>query len=511
MKVKRALISVYNKEGIVEFARGLHELGVEIIATEGTAKLLEENEIPVGRVSDVTKFPEILNGRVKTLHPKILGGILALRDEEKHVRELEEHGIKPIDIVVSNLYPFGEVAGKERVKLEEALESIDVGGPNMIRAAAKNFENVIVIVNPKRYEEILKELKREGDVNREKRVALAIEAFKHTAKYDWIIQGFLERQLASLEKFPEVLSLKYRKVQDLIYGENPHQRAALYRVMNPEERGIIDAEQLHGRKLSWTNILDLNAALELVSEFEEPAVAIIKHTSPCGAACGSSIFDAYEKAYASDPKSAFGGIVGANKKIDLDTAKRMSSAHFDCIIAPDFDEDALEVLKQRKVIRLLRIDKPTYARKSVDIVNVGGGLLVQEHDSTDVNVRVVTKVEPTPQQLESLLFAWKVVKYVKSNGIVLAKDKRTVGIGPGQTSRVDAVKIAIERAGEEVKGSVLASDGFFPFRDSIDEAAKAGIVAIIQPGGSIRDKEVIDAANEHGIGMVFTGMRAFKH
>jgi phosphoribosylaminoimidazolecarboxamide formyltransferase/IMP cyclohydrolase len=513
IKVKRAIVSVYDKTGIIEFCRNLRKLGIEIIATGGTARLLKENKVPVKNVSDVTNFPEILNGRVKTLHPKILGGILALREKEEHVSELKKHDIKPIDMVVSNLYPFEKVTSKEGIQLKEALENIDIGGPNMIRAAAKNFENVAVVVDPKDYDTVLKELKEKGDLSKETRSRLAIEAFRHTAKYDWIIHKFLEKGVSTPIEFPEVLNLTYKKLQDLRYGENPHQKAAFYKEFEVKESCVTNAEQLSGKNLSWTNVLDLNSALELVKEFDEPTVSIIKHTSPCGVACGTDIFDAFEKAYSSDPLSAFGGIVGANRKIDLTTAKRMSECHFDAIIAPDFEGDALQILKKRDVLILMNTGKLGYGQvKYLDIVNVVGGLLVQEHDNAPLkDLKTVTKIKPTPKQLDSMMFAWKVVKHVKSNAIVLVKGKRTVGIGMGQTSRVDSVKIAISKAKDEAKGSIMASDGFFPFRDSIDEAAKAGIVAIIQPGGSVRDKEVIDAANQLDIAMVFTGMRCFRH
>ena len=511
--LKSALISVYDKTGIVEFARELDSLGIEIISTGGTANLLQKYGIPVKTVSDVTKFPEILDGRVKTQHPSILGGILALRNKEEHMKELEEHDIKPIDIVVFNFYPFEEVVKKKGADLEEVLENIDIGGPSTIRAAAKNFEDVVVIVNPERYNQVIEEIKNKGDLSRETRSMLAVEAFKQTAKYDWVIQNFLEKRLNYFTNFPMTLNLKYEKLMDLRYGENPHQRAALYKLMNSNETTIIDSEQLSGKKLSWTNILDLNTALELVKEFEEPAATIIKHTSPCGAACGSNPFDAYEKAYASDPMSAYGGVVGINRRVDLDTAKRMSTAHFDCIIAPDFDDAALKLLKERASLRLLKTGPFSNIRKNhIDIVKVTGCLMIQEHNTADVNdLKIVTDIKPTDEQIDSLLFAWKVVKYVKSNGIVLVKGKRTVGIGLGQTSRVDAIRNAIARAGQESKGSLMASDGFLPFRDNVDEAAKAGIIGIIQPGGSKRDQEVIDAANEYKISMMFTGIRAFRH
>jgi phosphoribosylaminoimidazolecarboxamide formyltransferase/IMP cyclohydrolase len=510
-KIRRALISVYDKTGIIEFCRGLHRLGIEIIATKGTADYLKKNGVSVTNLSELTKFPEILNGRIKSLHHSIFAGILALREKKEHLEQLEKYDIKTIDMVVYNFYPFEEVSKKE-TKLEKVLENIDIGGPSVVRSAAKNFENVVVITNPEKYSEILEELKEKGDVSKETRLKLAVEAFKLTAKYDWIIQKFLDKTITH-SSFPEVLTLTYKKVQDLRYGENPHQSAALYKELEVKRPSIIDAEQIHGKRLSWTNVLDLSTALEFVSEFSEPTVVIIKHTSPCGAACGSNIFDAYEKAYSSDPVSAFGGTVGANRKIDLNTAKSISSAFFDCIIAPDYDDDALEELKKRKFLRILKAGELTKGeQKYLDFVSIRGGLLVQEHNYMPLEkVKVVSKVKPTQQQKESMFFAWKVAKYVKSNAIVLAKGKRTVGIGLGQTSRVDAVRIAIERSRGEAKGSVMASDGFFPFRDSVDEAAKAGIVAIIQPGGSIRDKEVIDAANEHGIAMVFTGIRCFRH
>ena len=512
--IKRALVSVYEKKGIVEFCSGLHKLGVEIVATGGTARLLKKNKIPVKGVSDVTGFPEILEGRVKTLHPKLLGGILALR-EKKHLDELKKHGITPIDMVISNLYPFKKVISKKGVELKEALENIDIGGVNMIRAAAKNFENVVVVVNPDRYDEILKLLKTKKEIDRETRSKLAIEAFNETAKYDLIIHRYL-LSLIKYEKFPEIFNFQYKKIQDLRYGENPHQKAALYSELTPYyEPSVLNSKQIAGKKLSWTNVLDLDTALELAKEFKEPFVVILKHTSPCGASCGKDLLDAYVKAYQADPISAFGGVMGTNRKIDLETGKRMASAHFDCIIAPDFDEEAVKVLTERKSLRLIKAGelKNIHSKVQFDVAGVLGGILIQEHNKIDgeENFKVVTEKKPTDEQFESLLFAWKIARYVKSNGIVLTKGKTTVGIGLGQTSRVDAVRIAINRAGERVRDSMMASDGFFPFRDSVDEAAKAGIAAIIEPGGSVRDQEVIQAANEHKIPMVFTGIRSFRH
>lgn len=510
--IRRALISVWNKEGIVDFSKELQNLGVEIISTGGTVKTLKEAGLRIKEVSEVTGFPEILNGRVKTLHPKIEGGILALRNEE-HEKELKERGIERIDIVVCNLYPFEDVIKNKDVDLREALENIDIGGPTMVRAAAKNFENVVVVVNPKRYDEIIEELKSSGDISKEKRSMLATEAFEFTSKYDTVINEFLQKRFGLSKDFPEVLSLKFKKIQDLRYGENPHQKAAFYQDLVIDEACITNAVQLYGKELSYTNILDLNTVLELVRGFDEPTVTIVKHTSPCGTASADSISEAFEKAYEGDPVSAFGGVIGLNKKVDLKTAEKISPMFFDCIIAPDYEEDALKILKEKKNLRILKSGELSKGKKEKDIARVRGGLLLQEHDDFDVkdNLKFVTTKKPTSEQLESLLFAWKVVKYVKSNAIVVANGKQTVGVGNGQTNRVDSVKIALQKAGAKAKGSVLASDGFFPFKDSVEEAAKSGISAIIQPGGSLRDQESIDAANEHGIAMVFTGIRAFRH
>jgi phosphoribosylaminoimidazolecarboxamide formyltransferase/IMP cyclohydrolase len=385
----------------------------------------------------------------------------------------------------------------------------------MIRAAAKNFENVVVIVDLNRYDQVLQELKKNGDVSKATRSVLAVEAFKRTAKYDWIIYDFLEKQ-KTLEKFPDVLNLTYKKIKDLRYGENPHQKATLYsELTSSDEPSILNVKKISGKELDWNNTLDLDTALEMMKEFKEPFVVILKHTSPCGASCGKDIFDAYVKAYEADSLSAFGGVVGLNRKVDLKVAKKMTEAHFDCIIAIDFDEDAINLLAERKALRILKTDelKNIHSKPRFDIVSILGGIMLQERYrfSEEENFKVVTKNKPNKEQFESLLFGWKIARYVKSNAIVLAKGKTTVGIGVGQTSRVDSAKIAIKKAGERAKDSVMVSDGFFPFRDSIDEAAKAGIAAIIQPGGSIKDKEIIDAANEHGIAMVLTGMRCFRH
>jgi len=510
-KIKCALISVWDKEGIVDFARGLNKLGIEIIATGGTTKKLKDAGIPAIPVSDIIDFPEILGGRVKSMHPVIQAGILALRDNKKHMEQLKKHNIKPIDMVVSNLYPFSEVI-KKKTDLKEVLEFIDIGGPSMIRAAAKNFKYVVVVTNPKQYDKVLDELKK-GDVSKETRAKLAIEAFKLTAEYDATIDEFLQKHIG-IEAFPDVFNLKFKKTQDLRYGENPHQQGALYKEFTVKEPCVATAKQLQGKKMSYLNYMDANAAFELVKEFKEPTVAVIKHTSPCGVGCGKNVLEAFEKAYAADPVSAFGGVVSCNRNIDVKTAKRISEIFFDVLVAPGYEKEALEFLKKRENLRVLETGNSHSTPKKYDFTKVDGGLLVQDYDNlviTEKDLKFVTKKKPTKEQIEAMLFAWKIVKYVKSNGIVLAKDKQTLGIGLGQTSRVGAVEIAIKQAKSKAEGCVMASDGFFPFRDAIDVAAKAGIVAVIEPGGSIKDKEVIDAADEHGIAMVFTGVRAFKH
>jgi phosphoribosylaminoimidazolecarboxamide formyltransferase/IMP cyclohydrolase len=511
-KIKRALISVWDKTGLIDFSRGLNKLGIEIIATGGTKKKLKDAGIPVIPVSDIIDFPEILGGRVKSMHPVIQAGLLALRDNKQHMEQLKKHNIKPIDMVVSNLYPFSEVIKKDKVKLKEVLDFIDIGGPTMIRAAAKNYKHVVVITNPGQYDKVLEKLKK-GDLNEKTRIKLAVEAFRLTAEYDARIDEFLQKHVG-VETLPDVFSIKFKKTQDLRYGENPHQKGALYTGFTTKGPSVANAKQLHGKKMSYLNYLDANAAFELVKEFKEPTVAVIKHTSPCGLGCGKTVLEAFEKAYSSDPISAFGGVVSCNRKIDVVTAKRISEIFFHVLIAPGYEKGALEFLKKRKNLRILEtgdlLSKPNY----YTIARIEGGLLVQDHDNyvvTEKDLKVVTEKKPTKEEIETMLFAWKAVKYVKSNGIVLSKDKKTYGAGLGQTSRVGAVKIAIEQAGDDAKGCVMASDAFFPFRDAIDEAAKAGIIAIIQPGGSIRDKEVIDAANEHGIAMVFTGIRVFRH
>lgn len=513
MEIKRALISVSDKTGIVDFARKLHSYGVDIISTGGTMKALKEAGIPVTYVSDVTGFPEIMDGRVKTLNPYIHGGILALRDNPTHVEAMQKHNIRGIDMVVVNLYPFRETISKPDVELEEAIENIDIGGPSMIRAAAKNYRFVTIVVNPSRYSSILQELAANNDISEGTRMTLAHEAFEHTAEYDACIADYFSGQL-SQEKFPDTLNLTWEKAQNLRYGENPHQKAAFYRQKYYTGPGIANANQLHGKELSFNNIVDLEAAYALVAEFEKPAAAIIKHTNPCGTGIGSTLTEAYDKAYQADPVSAFGGIVALNRGVDKDTAMKISEIFIEAVIAPSFAQEALDLLTKKKNIRLLAAGLPDNNAKNFDIKRVSGGILVQDLDIEDANradLKVVTKRQPTDEEWEQLRFAWKVVKHVKSNAIVVASDNKTLGVGAGQMNRVGSAQIALEQAGENAKGAVMSSDAFFPFRDTIDTAAKAGIKAIIQPGGSVRDEESIQAADEHGIAMVFTGMRHFKH
>jgi phosphoribosylaminoimidazolecarboxamide formyltransferase / IMP cyclohydrolase len=517
IKVKRALISVSDKTGIVEFAKGLHEAGAEIISTGGTAKMIKDAGIPVIEVSQYTGFPEMLDGRVKTLHPKIHGGLLALRDNPEHLKQLQEHQIGLIDMVVINLYPFEKVIQKKDVKLEEAIENIDIGGPSMLRSAAKNFRSVAVICNPSRYKDILQELKNNnGIISDSILVNLAVEVFNLTSRYDSMIYGFLSNKLTpkELTRLPKDLVLRFSKLQDLRYGENPHQAAAFYSDTDGTT-GLAAARQLHGKELSFNNIMDLNAAVEIVKEFDTPAAVIIKHNNPCGVAQDKTLAKAYKEAWACDEISAFGGIVGLNREVDEEAAKVIAKSGFlECIIAPGFRPAALEILKAKKNVRIMEMPSAGTEGKDFDLKKVSGGLLVQEKDVkmvSEKDLKAATKKKPTAKQLKSLLFAWKVAKHVKSNAIVLAKDTRTVGIGPGQTSRVESVIIASRKAGKKSQGSLLASDAFFPKADGIQMAAKAGVTAIIQPGGSISDEEIIKACDKYKIAMVFTGVRHFKH
>lgn len=509
---KYALISVSDKRGVVNFAQGLQELGYEIISTGGTAKTLQEAGVKVTPVAELTGFPEILDGRVKTLHPMIHGGILA-RNTENHLQQLADLGIKPIDLVVVNLYPFKETIAKEGVSLEEAIENIDIGGPTMVRAAAKNYERVTVVVNPERYTEVLGQLSHNGAVNLTTRQKLALEAFSHTASYDQAVSLYLDRQWGGKE-FPEHWFMEGEKIQKLRYGENPHQKAAFYGFKGNREGTIAGAEQLQGKELSYNNLVDLQSAWAIATEFSQPAAAIIKHTNPCGASIGVDLHEAYVRAYSSDPLSAYGGIVGLNREVDEATAEELSKTFLEAIIAPSFSEEAVSILGKKNNLRLVVMGNKKPIEKEYWIEPVSGGFLVQERDLMKVSaqdLRIVTKKEPTPEQVEELLYAWQIVKHVKSNAIVVTKNKQILGVGAGQMNRVGSAKIALEQAKEKVRGAVLASDAYFPFSDTIEVAANMGITAIIQPGGSIRDEDVITKANEYGLAMVFTGVRHFKH
>ena len=512
MKVKTALISVSDKSGLEPFARSLHEMGIQIISTGGTMKALRDAGLPVTYVSDITGFPEIMDGRVKTLNPRIHGGILAIRENPEHMAAMQQHGIPPIDLVVVNLYPFRQTIAKPDVSLADAIENIDIGGPAMIRAAAKNFNDVAVIVNPDNYDAIIQELKEFGGIRPQTRMLLAKSAFDHTAEYDACIARYLAVQTGE-GQFPQSLQLSYDKVQDLRYGENPHQSAAFYREKH-NTGGIAAAKQLHGKELSYNNLVDIEAAYALVAEFQQPAAVIIKHTNPCGTAIADTLAEAYGKAFAADPVSAFGGIVGVNRQVDLATAKQIAGLFAEAVIAPGYDDDALALLKEKKNVRLLELPVCQDSGPGMVLKHISGGLLLQQQDicaQDQYEIKVVTSRQPTEAEWEQLRFAWKVVKHVKSNAIVAAVDGQAVGVGAGQMNRVGSAKIAFEQAGPKAKGAVMASDAFFPFRDTVDLAAKAGITAIIQPGGSIRDEESIQACEQYGIAMVFTGIRHFRH
>lgn len=520
IKIKRALISVSDKTGIVDFALGLHNLGVEILSTGGTAKSLTEAKIPVTEVSDYTGFPEMLDGRVKTLHPKIHAGLLALRDNPKHIETLKEHNISLIDMVVVNLYPFERTAQKPDVLKEELIENIDIGGPSMLRSAAKNHLSVAVICNPNRYTEVLNELKENnGGLSIKTLQELAVEVFKVTSHYDNVIHNCLKERILegksnSASAFSSTLDLSFSKVCDLRYGENPHQKAAFYRNIN-EPKGLSLMKQLWGKELSFNNILDLNAAVHIVKEFNLPAVAFIKHNNPCGVAESEDLLKAYRDAWLCDKLSAFGGILAVNRRVDLSLAKLIAKSGFlECIIAPAFSLESLSVLKDKKNLRLLEFPELMSIREQFDFKKVAGGILVQEEDVLTLDedkLKIVTKKKPTKKELESLIFAWKVAKNVKSNAIVLARSTRTVGIGAGQMSRVDSVFIATKKADKLAVGSVLASDAFFPKEDAIQLAAKFKIKAIIQPGGSVSDEDIIKMADKYDMAMVTTGIRHFKH
>ncbi|HCE2180902.1 TPA: bifunctional phosphoribosylaminoimidazolecarboxamide formyltransferase/IMP cyclohydrolase [Vibrio parahaemolyticus] len=524
--IRRALISVSDKTGIVEFAQALAERGVDILSTGGTARLLAEQGIAVTEVSDYTGFPEMMDGRVKTLHPKVHGGVLGRRGQDDDV--MEKHGINPIDMVVVNLYPFAETVAKEGCTLADAVENIDIGGPTMVRSAAKNHKDVTIVVNASDYDRVIAEMNaNDKSLTLETRFDLAIAAFEHTAAYDGMIANYFGTMVPSYgenkegdeeSKFPRTFNQQFEKKQDMRYGENSHQAAAFYVEANPQEASVSTARQIQGKALSYNNIADTDAALECVKEFNEPACVIVKHANPCGVALGKDILEAYNRAYQTDPTSAFGGIIAFNQELDAETASAIVERQFvEVIIAPSVSAEAIEVVAAKKNVRLLECGKWSTKTTGFDVKRVNGGLLVQDRDQGMVSLddlKVVSKRQPTEEELKDAQFCWKVAKYVKSNAIVYAKGDMTIGVGAGQMSRVYSAKIAGIKAadeGLEVAGSVMASDAFFPFRDGIDAAAEAGIKCVIQPGGSMRDDEVIAAADEHGMAMIFTGMRHFRH
>ncbi|HJS39314.1 MAG TPA: bifunctional phosphoribosylaminoimidazolecarboxamide formyltransferase/IMP cyclohydrolase [Burkholderiales bacterium] len=517
-KLQRALVSVSDKSGIAEFARALAALGVQILSTGGTAKLLEKEGIPVTEVSAHTGFPEMLDGRVKTLHPKIHGGILARRDRPEHLAAIDAAGIAPIDLVVVNLYPFQATVADPDSRLEDAIENIDIGGPAMLRSAAKNHAGVAVVVDPADYGKVLEELRAAGEVSAATRFALATKAFAHTAAYDGAIASYLSSLGAdgARRAWPDILSLQFAKLQDMRYGENPHQSAAFYRDAHPVLGSLARYGQVQGKELSYNNVADADAAWECVKSFTEPACVIVKHANPCGVATGKDARDAYRKAFRTDPTSAFGGILAFNRTLERAAAAAIGKQFAEVIIAPRLDAGAREEFAQKQNLRVLEVAL-AHETNALELKRVGGGLLVQSPDARVLqasDLKVVTKKKPTRTQLADLLFAWRVAKFVKSNAIVFAKGGMTVGVGAGQMSRIDSARIAAlkaKSAGLTLKGSVVASDAFFPFRDGLDAVVKAGAVAVIQPGGSVRDDEVIAAADAHGVAMVFTGIRHFRH
>lgn len=510
--MKRALVSVYEKQGIVEFARELVDMGWEIISTGGTWKILKESGLNPIQVEDITDFPEILDGRVKTLNPMIHGGILYRRDRDEHIETVKKMNISSIDIIVNNLYPFEETISKTGVTDEEIIENIDIGGPSMIRAGAKNYKDVTVIVDPKDYNLVLNELKKKKKTTIETRRYLARKVFNYTAYYDTLISNYFNR--VEGVDFPEKLTLAYKEKEELRYGENPHQAGSFYREVFEYKGSLGDAKKLHGKELSYNNINDANGGLEALKEFTEPTVVGVKHSNPCGIGSGANILEAYEKAYECDKSSIFGGIIAANREIGSEVAKKINNIFIEIVMAPSYTKEAMEILTKKKNIRILQIDNiSNIDYKEKNTKKVLGGLLIQDRDTIliEEDLQVVTDKNPSEKDIEELLFAWKAVKSVKSNGIVISKNKATIGIGLGEVNRSWAVENAVKRSGEKVVNSYVASDGFFPFKDSIEILAKAKVKAIIQPGGSIRDGEVIKEANKNGIIMCFTGMRHFKH
>jgi phosphoribosylaminoimidazolecarboxamide formyltransferase / IMP cyclohydrolase len=520
---KRALISLSDKTGLVEFAHGLTQAGYEIISTGGTAKALKQGEIPVREVEELTGFPEMLDGRVKTLNPKIFGGILAIRENPRHQKDMADHDISPIDLVVVNLYPFEQHVSKNTLDEKDMLEYIDIGGVTLLRAAGKNYHDVAIVCDPKDYDQVLNEVKEnQGNVSLETRRRLAAKAFAHTARYDAVISSYFRERSKDADIFPQEMTIGLSKEQNLRYGENPHQKGAVYRETGARSVpwGIVTAKKLQGKELSYNNYLDLDSAWNLVNEFQETACVIMKHNNPCGVAVAQKIDEAYRLAQACDPVSAFGGIVGFNREVDGPTAEEMSKIFIECIIAPGYRPEAIEVFKKKENLRVLELPSMiTAAAKEFDVRRISGGVLVQEKDFTSIKeMKVVTKRAPTPEEMVSLDFGWKVAKHVKSNAMILTRGVQTIGIGAGQMSRVDALKTGWMKYQSQqglLVGTqmpiVLSGDAFFPFRDCVDEAVKMGVTAIIQPGGSIRDEDSIRACNDHNIAMVFTGMRHFRH
>lgn len=510
---KRALISVSDKKGVIDFARTIVELGYEIISTGGTQHLLEQENIPVMNISEITNFPEIMDGRVKTLHPAVHGGLLAVRGNDVHTQQLQANEITYIDLVVVNLYPFKETIAKSNVIYADAIENIDIGGPSMLRSAAKNHASVTVVTDPMDYAVVLEQLQQTGDTTFALRQKLALKVYQTTAAYDALIASYFAEQIGDI--FPEKLTLTYEKKQDLRYGENPQQAASFYQTPLPEHDSLASSVQIHGKELSFNNIQDANAAINVMLEFKEPVVVALKHMNPCGVGVGKNIDEAWAKAYAADSVSIFGGIIATNQEINVQVATEMQKIFLEVIIAPSFTEEAKALLMAKKNLRLIENQPLENARAGQYLLTtVNGGALVQTKDTAELmsaDLTIVTKAKPTKEQLDALLFAWKIVKHVKSNAIVVATNAQTLGIGAGQMNRVGAAKIALEQAGKEAAGNVLSSDAFFPMSDTVELAAKYGIKAIIQPGGSIKDQESIDMADKHGIAMVFTNKRHFKH
>ena len=507
VKIKRALVSVFDKTGLVELGHSLEGLGIEILSTGGSAKTLRDSGVSVTDVSDYTKFPEIMDGRVKTINPLVEGGILGLRD--KHNKDAEDNNIKWIDLVVCNLYPFSKTINRDDCDLAMALENVDIGGPTMIRSAAKNVGWVTVVVDPSDYPALAKDLSNDNSIRYETREMFSAKAFGHTAQYDVIIHNYMKGTPLSDE-----FSLTYEKHSEMRYGENPHQAAAAYKISGDSSNSVLNAKIHQGKKLSYNNIMDADAAFSCLKEFEETACVIVKHANPCGVSKGENMLEVYKQAFNADSLSAFGGVIAMNKQCDELVAEEISKVFVEIVLAPSFTKEALEIFSTKKNLRLLEVGRIKPRQKLLEVRNVVGGIIVQETDTSVIqkqDLKTVTTAKPSDSEVETMLFGWKVLKHIKSNGILIVKNNTTVGVGAGQVSRVDSVDIAMKKSGENIQGSILCSDAFFPFRDSIDKISNSGIKAVLQPGGSVRDNEVIEACNEHGIAMVFTGQRCFKH